>query len=114
MERGDAKLEDGKTLRDYITAYAHRSKSAQLEKVHDALGVDVDLLGELMGLDLNENNLNEFKRFDRLQATVDKAKAKAYFESIEGVSVSPFRVNMKAAGLLRRFVLEGGFDLKEG
>lgn len=114
VERGDAKLEDGKTLRDYITAYAHRSKSAQLEKVHDALGVDVGLLGELMGLDLNENNLNEFKRFDRLQATVDKAKAKAYFESIEGVSVSPFRVNMKAAGLLRRFVLEGGFDLKEG
>ena len=114
VERGDAKLEDGKTLRDYITAYARRSKSAQLEKMHDALGVDVGLLGELMGLDLNENNLNEFKRFDRLQATVDKVKAKAYFESIEGVSVSPFRVNMKAAGLLRRFVLEGGFDLKEG
>lgn len=111
VERGDAKLEEGKTLRDYINAYAHRAKNAQFEQVMGALGVDIDLLGEIMGLDLNESNLNEFGRFDRLKASVDKAKAKAYFESVSGGPMPMFKVNVKAAELLKRFVLEGGFDL---
>ena len=111
VERGDVKLEDGKTLRDYINAYAYRAKNAQLDKVVDALGVDADLLSELMGLDLNETNLNEFGRFDRLKASVDKARAKTYFEGVGGAPIPMFKVNVKAAELLKRFVLEGGFDL---
>ena len=74
------------------------------------LGVDRGLLVEMMGLDLSEGNINEFGRFDRLKASVDKAAAKMYFETTEGSAVPPFKVNVKAADLLRRFILKGGFD----
>ena len=111
VERGDAELEEGKTLRDYITSYARRAKDDQVDNMVSALGVDRALLVEMMGLDLTEGNINEFGRFDRLKGSVDKARAKAHFEAAEGSSVPPFKVNVKAADLLKRFVLEGGFDI---
>lgn len=33
-----------------------------------------------MGLGLTKTNINEFGRLDELKKSVDKAKAKAYFE----------------------------------
>lgn len=113
VERGDVVPESGKTLRDYITAYGRRKKDGQISAVVQALGVDGSMLRELMGLDLSEANLNEYGRFDRLKESVDKTAAKAYFEAVEGAPVPPFKVNMKAAALLKRFVLEGGFDMEE-
>ena len=112
VERGDIELEEGKTLRDYITAYGRREKDDQIDKVVSALGVDGGLLRELMALDLDETNLNEYGRFDRLKGSVDKQRAKEHFESAEGVTIPPFKVNVKAADLLKRFILEGGFDIE--
>ena len=111
VERGDVVPEEGKTLRDYITSYARRAKDDQLDGLVEALGVDKDLLAEMMGLDLGEANLNEFGRFDRLKGSVNKERAKAYFEHVEGATLPMFKVNVKAADLLKRFVLEGGFDI---
>lgn len=111
VERGDVVPEEGKTLRDYITAYGRREKDGQLDKLVAALGVDRGLLVEMCGLSLTETNLNEYGRFDRLKGSVDKGLARAYFEEMEGAPVAPFKVNVKAADLLKRFVLEGGFDL---
>ena len=111
VERGEACLEEGKTLRDYITAYGRREKDGQFDALVAALGVDRDLLVEMTGLNLTEANLNEYGRFARLVGSVDKALAKAYFDGVEGAPVAPFKVNVKATELLRRFVLEGGFEL---
>ncbi|HJI81368.1 MAG TPA: HsdR family type I site-specific deoxyribonuclease [Eggerthellaceae bacterium] len=113
VERGDFVPEDGKTFRDYITSYARREKDEQVDKVVAALGVDGSLLRELMALDLNEANLNEFGRFERLKDTVNKVRAKAFFEAAEGTSIPPFRVNVKAVDLLKRFILRGGFDIEQ-
>ena len=41
----------------------------------------------------------------------NKAKAKAYFEGLEGGSLQLFKVNIKAAQLLRDFIIHGGFEL---
>lgn len=65
-----------------------------------------------MRLRLTETNLNEFGRFDKLTASVDKAKAKAYFEKKEGVTISAFATNNRIFKLLQNFVLTGGFDLE--
>lgn len=111
VERGDVELEEGKTLRDYITSYARKEKDGQVDNMVLALGVDRELLVEMMGLDLTESNINEFGRFDRLRDSVDKGRAKEHFEGAEGVSIPPFKINVKAADLLKRFVLEGGFDI---
>lgn len=113
VERGDANLEDGKTLRDYITAYAHKAKNAQVERVVEALGIDGELLATMVALDLAESNINEFGRFDDLKNSVDKARAKAFFEQKEGKTLPLFKVNTRAAALLKKFILEGGFDIDE-
>ena len=69
------------------------------------------LLRELIKLRLTETNINQFGRFVKLVETVDCAKAKEYFEKIEGGTVSAFATKSKVAKLLREFLLKGGFDL---
>lgn len=111
VQRGEVEPEEGKTFRDYITAYARSAKNEQVQNVVEALGVDGKKLEEMVRLDLTEENINEFARFDELKNTVDKAKAKKFFEEKEGVSLPPFKVNIKAANLLKEFILSGGFDI---
>lgn len=113
VERGDAALEDGKTLRDYITSYARKAKNAQVERIVEALGIDGELLATMAALDLTESNINEFGRFDDLKDSVDKVRAKAFFEQKEGKTLPLFKVNTRAAALLKKFILEGGFDIDE-
>ena len=113
VERGDAALEDGKTLRDYITSYARKAKNAQVERIVEALGIDGELLDTMAALDLTESNINEFGRFDDLKDSVDKVRAKAFFEQKEGKTLPLFKVNTRAAALLKKFILEGGFNIDE-
>ncbi len=113
VERGDVALEDGKTLRDYITSYARKAKNAQVERIVEALGIDGELLDTMAALDLTESNINEFGRFDALKDSVDKTRAKAFFEQKEGKTLPLFKVNTRAAALLKKFILEGGFDIDE-
>ena len=42
---------------------------------------------------------------------MDTAKAKAYFEALEGKRMSPLQVNIRIQKLLRRFILGGGIDI---
>lgn len=112
VERGDVVPEEGMTLRDYITSYAKRAKDDQFNRIVDALGCDRDLLVEMCAADLHEDNLNEFGRFDRLKKSVDVTRARAYFSEREGGPLSPFRVNMMAANLLKGFILNGGIDVE--
>ena len=112
VERGDVAVEEGRTLRDYIMAYANKEKNGQIDKLIDAFGLDGDLLREMMRLDLNEANLNEYARFDKLKASIDKDKAADFFTA-DNYIVSRFTVNMLANKLVREFVLEGGFDIDE-
>ena len=50
-----------------------------------------------------------YGRFDDLEGSIDKQKAKVYFEKIAGESSSPPKVSMRAVALLRRFILEEDF-----
>lgn len=113
VEKGDVVAEDGKTLRDYITEYQFRAKDDQIHRFASALGLDEDRLRNMMGLNLTEVNINEFGRFDELKKSVDKSKAKAFFESREQTKLIPPKVNMKTDQLLRRFILSGGFEVDD-
>lgn len=111
VERGDVAVEEGMTLRDYITRYGRREKDEQVDKLVAALGCDRSLLVELMGRDVSETNINEFGRFDALKTSVDINQAKASLEARRGETLSKFKVNIAVANLLKRFVLAGGFDI---
>lgn len=112
IQRGDVAITEGKTLRDYVTEYLSKAKNDQIHRVAVALGVDEVKLRTIMSLRLNSTNINEFGRYDDLKKTVNKAKAKEYFEKIEGTKIIPPKVNVKVDNLLREFILGGGFEIE--
>ena len=101
VQRGEVVVEDGKTLRDYITEYQYKAKNDQIHSFAVAFGLDEDLLKNMMQLNLTEANIDEFGRFDKLKQSVNKAAAKAFLEKIEGKVIIPPKVNMKVDKILR-------------
>ena len=112
VQRGDIVIAGGKSLRDYITEYQENAKNDQIRKFANAIGVDENKLRAFMRLHLSEDNINEFGRFDDLKAAVDRNKAKDYFEKLEATTVPLRKVQMKIDSILRKFILEGGFDVE--
>ncbi len=74
-------------------------------------GLDGEKCSALMITQITEDNINEYSRFDDLKATVDKTKAKAYFEGIEGQALPTFWMNIKRANLLQGFIIKGGIEV---
>lgn len=113
VESGNARMESGKTFRDYVTAYQSKAKSNQLQRISRFLGMNEQKLRNLMAANVTEASINEFGRFDDLKASVDMATAKAYFEKLENTQLPAFKVNIKVHNLLQAFILQGGFDIEE-
>ena len=111
VESGDVKVEEGKTLKDYITEYQVNAKNAQIHRFAVVVGVDENKLREIMSLHVTEANINEFGRFDDLKANVNLTIAKKYFEELEGKRVPIFMLSIKVDELLRRFILADGFEV---
>jgi hypothetical protein len=91
----------------------YRGKS--FEEIHrfaDTFGMDEPRLRDMMDLKLTEANLNEYGRFDNLKDTIDKAKARAFFEKQKDMKITPPKANILLDKLLRQFLLEGGFELE--
>ncbi len=112
MQRGDVEIDPTRSFRDYLTDYQAQAKNAEIDTIVKYLGIDADKLIALMNTRTTEANLNEYGRFDELKATIDKQKAKAYFEALEGQTIPPFKVNIKVADLMRNFIIQGGFELE--
>uniref|UniRef100_UPI00403AE237 type I restriction endonuclease subunit R, EcoR124 family n=1 Tax=Serratia marcescens TaxID=615 RepID=UPI00403AE237 len=102
--RGDAQLLEDHTFRDYINTYKDNAENAQLNAVVNALGLDKELLIALMTNSVNDKNLNDFGRFDALKETVNKAKAKAYFEKKDGITIPLFKLNIRIDQFLKQFI----------
>ena len=111
VQNGDVIVDEGKTLRNYITEYMTSAKNDQIHRFATAIGVDETILRSFMQSKITEANINEFGKFDTLKATVDTEKAKTFLEMIEGKPIKKFQINMKIDQMLRRFILEGGFDI---
>lgn len=106
VQRGDVKLQEAKSFRDYITEYQFKAKEDEIHAIATSFGLDEAKLRQLISAHVNENNINEFARFDALLNTVDKTKAKQYFEQEEAKAIPPFKVNVKVAGFLKEFILK--------
>lgn len=111
IERGEVIAEYGETLRDYINEYQFKAKDDQIHRFSSIFDLDEDKLRNIMELNLNAANINEFGRFDELKKSVNKSKAKIFFEAIENKKLIPPKINMKMDQLLRKFILAGGFDI---
>lgn len=113
VQSGMAKLESGKTFKEYITEYQYNAKNDQIKKIARNLGLDETKLRNLMDIGINNVNINDYGRFDELKNTVDKVKAKEYFEKLERVILPAFKVNIRIHNILEKFIIEGGFEVVE-
>lgn len=113
VRSGNVKLTVDKTFKDYITEYLQRAEYGKILKLSALLGLDKNKLLKLVQSNITESNINEYGRFDELKSTVDREKAKEYFEWIEGKPLPPFRVSIKIDQLLKDFILKGTFESEE-
>lgn len=111
VQMGNVEPEEGKTMKDYIAEYMRRAKDDQIFRFAEQFGLDDTLLREMMSLHLNEENINEFGRFDKLKASANMNKVKEYFETSTGEKLSIFKARSKFDNLLRHFIISNGFDL---
>ena len=113
IERGEVK-DISLSFREQIVKYKTKDKDTQIQKLVKALGVDETKLKNMLEKHLEEANLNEFGMFDDLKSTVDKSKAKEYFEKLDETELTKVKVNQKTSKLLKEFILRGGFDIYLG
>ena len=111
VQSGNAVMQSGKTFRDYITEYMHTAKKDQIRTVSYLFGIDEEKLSDMMDSFVSESTINEYGRFDKLKESVDKSRAKEYFEKLEGSSIPPFKINMKVHNFLQDFISGGGFEI---
>ena len=110
VQRGDADLA-GMTFREQVTQYRANAKDEQISSLIQTFGLDGSKLRTLLNSGVTEANLNQYGRFDELKDSADKSKAKKFFEEQEGVVMPPFKVNVRIADLLKKFILRGGFEI---
>lgn len=78
VQSGDIKLDPNLALSDYITTYKQKDANDKVLKVIKDLGLDGDLLRALLARKYTRENL-DLGRLNDLKETVDREKAKAYF-----------------------------------
>jgi type I restriction enzyme R subunit len=111
VQSGVVSIESGKTFREYITEYQFKAKNDQIFRISETLGLDESKLRSMMDSGITELNLNDYGHFDDLKNTIDKTKAKLYFEELEGATIPLFRINMKVQSLLQDFIIRGGLEI---
>ena len=112
IQNGDIQIDSNKTFREYVAQYQANAENSQIMKLVELFGLDNEKLKEMINSNVTESNINDYGRFDDLKNSVDKEKAKAYFEEIEGCKLPIPRVNIKVHNLLKEFILGGGYELK--
>ncbi len=112
IQRGDVVPDEGKSFREYITDYLKKAKDEQIHRFAAVFGLDESQLRDMIARRVTELNINEYGRFDALKSTADRAKAKAYFEKLEGTKLIPPKVAAKLNNLLRDFIIRDGVDIQ--
>ena len=78
VQSGDIELDPSLALSDYITDYKQKDANDKVEKVIQNLSLDGDLLRAMLARKYTRENL-DLGRLNSLKATVDREKAKVYF-----------------------------------
>ena len=111
VQSGIVNIYSGKTFREFITEYQYKAKNEQIHRISQVLGLQEIKLRNMMNSGITALNINEYGRFDDLKSTVDKTKAKEYFEKFEGKTFPAFKINILVQKLLEEFIYSGGFNI---
>lgn len=105
LQSGDLHLEQGKTIYDYIAEYQDSELHKQIMTLCEATGLNSSQMTNIMRSDVNEQNLNEFNRFENLKLTLDLEKTREFLNRISGTTTPSFLIMPKADQILRDFIL---------
>ncbi len=111
IQNHDLVVSEEKTVREYIIEYQTRAKNDQISIFAVRLGIYEKKLREMMDKHVTEQSINAFGQYDSLIQGVNIDIAKKYFDKKEGIDIPKRKVRAKLDELLRKFILEGGFDL---
>lgn len=109
---GDIKLDEGKSFHDYIVEYQTRARDNRTQHFADALGLDIELLREAMRNVVSASGITN-ALLKPIKYSMDLQKAKEYLDAQEGASLSLRKVVTKVDDLLRKFILQGGFEVRD-
>ena len=104
-------IDGNKTFRELLAQYQGRAESEQTHVIAEALGVDEQMLRELVRRNVNEQTIDDKGLFTELKDKANIGKAKEYFEWTEKQNLQLWNVKVKLDRLLRDFLL--GDDAKK-
>ena len=107
IQSGDITIDENKTLREHISQYQANAENFQIKSLIEQFGLDGNKLKDMIRTEITERNINDYGRFDDLKNSVDKNKAKVYFEKLEGTKIPPFKISIKVSNLLKNFIING-------
>ena len=113
VEAGDVRLEPDCTFMDYIHQYASAERERQVKKVTKYFGIPEDVVCQMLDAHVNEQNYNDYGRFDNVKKYIVKEEACAYITALEGKRMPPFRVNNRSETILKEFFLSDGKKLPD-
>lgn len=111
IQNQDLVVSDDKSVREYIVEYQARAKNDQIHVFAERLGIYEQKLRRLMEKHVTEKDIDAFGQYRELIQSVDIGTAKKYFDEKESVDVPKRKVRAKLDELVRRFILEDGFDI---
>jgi type I restriction enzyme R subunit len=107
IQSGNIQIDENRSFKEYIAQYQANAEDEQIAKLVELFGLDGTKLKEMLNSPINETNINDYGRFDELKNSVDKAKAKKYFQELEGCNIPPPKINIKVHNLLKRLIIGG-------
>ena len=105
VRKGLLKIEEDKTLMQYIQEYRENDFNKLVYNKADIFGLDRHLLKEICLTTKNERDLNEHQRFDRLINNADFFKVISYFTKKENKNYNMFTARVKLDEELKKFIL---------
>lgn len=102
IETGDLRIDDDKSIRDLINEYIKKEEDDIVSQISSNFGIDKEMLIKILHSNVNEDNYNEYNRFENICATCDIDKVVEYFSKLENKELSKKEANQK----MRKFLME--------
>ena len=112
IQNGDIQIDSSKTFREYVALYQANAENSQIMKLVELFGLDNKKYKQLINYNVTKENSTDYGRYEKQKNSVDKTKAKLYFEELEGCTLTLPKVNIKVHNLLKDFILKGGYEIK--
>lgn len=105
MKSGNLTIKKGKTFQDYLTEYKIGHRNDKIHLFAQMLGLNEELLREIMNMKLTRATLTQNGRFEKLVSSVDWKCAKQTFEAQGLGQISEIELHVKVYAKLEAFIL---------